>query len=132
MIVKSFYISLIDITKTISGIIIIKNYSIWNTKNSNNSCKYRFLLRDVLSLSIVLGETSSEDKLKIKFDNLCTKHKLVLIYLTHFELLFRDVTKLSVPGNIIERLISKQRHFYRTIIIDYGINLTLLKKNMWL
>ena len=27
-----------------------RNYSIWNTQNSNNSCEYKFLLSDGLSL----------------------------------------------------------------------------------
>ena len=27
-----------------------RNYPIWNTQNSNNSCEYKFLLSDGLSL----------------------------------------------------------------------------------
>ena len=50
-IVKYFDISLIDIIKIISVAKLDKrNYPIWNTQNSNNSCEYKFLLSDGLSL----------------------------------------------------------------------------------
>ena len=50
-IVKYFDISLIDIIKIISVAKLDKrNYPIWNTQNSNNSCGYKFLLNDGLSL----------------------------------------------------------------------------------
>ena len=51
MVVKYFDISLIDIIKIISVAKLDKrNYPIWNTQNSNNSCEYKFLLSDGLSL----------------------------------------------------------------------------------
>ena len=50
MIVRYFDISLLDIIKIISVAKFDKrNYPIWNTQNSNNSCKYKFLLSDGLS-----------------------------------------------------------------------------------
>ena len=53
MIVKYFDISLIDIIKIISvAKLDPRNYPIWNTQNSNNSCEYKFLLSDGVSLLI--------------------------------------------------------------------------------
>ena len=46
-----FYVSLIDIIKTISlAKLDKKKLSLWNTQNNNNSYKYKFLLSDGLSL----------------------------------------------------------------------------------
>ena len=51
IIVKYFDISLIDIIKMIFAAKLDKrNYPIWDTQNSNNSCEYRLLLSDGLSL----------------------------------------------------------------------------------
>ena len=51
IIVKYFDISLIDIIKMIfAAKLDKKNYPIWDTQNSNNSCEYRLLLSDGLSL----------------------------------------------------------------------------------
>ena len=51
MIARYFDISLIHIIKIISVAKLDKrNYPIWNTQNSNNSCEYKFLLSDGLSL----------------------------------------------------------------------------------
>ena len=48
---KYFDISLIDIIKIISVAKLDKrNFPILNTQNSNNSCEYKFLLSDGLSL----------------------------------------------------------------------------------
>ena len=55
-------------------------------------------------------------------------------YLTPFELLFRDVSiKPPVSDNILDRLKVeiKEMHFHHMITIVSGMNLTLLKKNMW-
>ena len=53
MIVNYFDISLIDIIKIISIRTLDKrNYPIWNTQNSNNSCEYKFLLSAGLSLLV--------------------------------------------------------------------------------
>ena len=50
-ITRYFDISLIHIIKIISVAKLHKrNYPIWNTQNSNNSCEYKFLLSDGLSL----------------------------------------------------------------------------------
>ena len=51
MIAKYCHISLIDIIKIISvAKLDKKNYPIWNTQNSNNSCDYKLLLSDGLFL----------------------------------------------------------------------------------
>ena len=48
---RYFDISLIDIIKITSVANLNKrNYPIWNTQNSNNSCECKFLLSDGLSL----------------------------------------------------------------------------------
>ena len=51
-IVKYFDISLIDIIKISVAKLDKRNYPIWNTQNSNNSCDYKFLLGDGLSLLV--------------------------------------------------------------------------------
>ena len=52
-------------------------------------------------------------------------------YLTPFELLFRDVTRLPVTNNILERLkLRSKRHFHCMITIVPGINLTSVKRKM--
>ena len=51
MIARYFDISLIHRIKIISVAKLDKrNYPVWNTQNSNNSCQYKFLLSDGLSL----------------------------------------------------------------------------------
>ena len=51
MITRYFDISLIHIIKIMSvAKLHNRNYPIWNTQNSNNSCKYKFLLSDGQSL----------------------------------------------------------------------------------
>ena len=51
MILKYFYVSLIDMIKIISvAKFDKKHYPMWNTQNSNNSCEYKFSLRNGLYL----------------------------------------------------------------------------------
>ena len=53
-------------------------------------------------------------------------------YLTFFEISFRDVTKLRVSNNILARLkVDIKRELFHRIVIDSGMSLTLVKKNIW-
>ena len=70
---RYFDISQINIIKIISIAKLDKsNYPIWNAQNSNNSCKYKFLLSDDLSL---LMDKLSFNSNKYLLDSLTRKLK---------------------------------------------------------